>query len=109
MDANIFQVTEKADQMIQQFFQEKKEKPVVRVFLSQGGWSGPSLGMALDEPKDDDEIVKNNGVTYLVNKQLLDQVKPITVDFVESGWGSGFSISSSLKKADGCGSGSCSC
>jgi Fe-S cluster assembly iron-binding protein IscA len=65
--------------------------------------------MALDEPKDGDEIVKNNGVTYLVNKQLLDQVKPITVDFVESGWGSGFSISSSLKKADGCGSGSCSC
>jgi len=37
MDANIFQVTEKADQMIQQFFQEKKEEPVVRVFLSQGG------------------------------------------------------------------------
>ena len=37
MDANVFQVTEKADQMIQQFFQEKKEKPIVRVFLSQGG------------------------------------------------------------------------
>jgi len=37
MDTNIFQVTEKADQMIQQFFQEKKEKPIVRVFLSQGG------------------------------------------------------------------------
>jgi Fe-S cluster assembly iron-binding protein IscA len=65
--------------------------------------------MALDEPKDDDEIVKNNGVTFLVNKQLLDQVKPITVDFIESGWGAGFSISSSLKKAESCGSGSCSC
>ncbi|HEX9910379.1 MAG TPA: hypothetical protein VGA86_05815 [Desulfatiglandales bacterium] len=63
--------------------------------------------MALDEPKDDDEIVKSNGITYLVNKQLLDQVKPITVDFVESGWGSGFSISSGLKKAEACGS--CSC
>jgi Fe-S cluster assembly iron-binding protein IscA len=59
--------------------------------------------MALDEPKDDDEIVKNNGVTYLVNKQLLDQVKPITIDFVESGWGSGFSISSSLAKGGACG------
>jgi Fe-S cluster assembly iron-binding protein IscA len=65
--------------------------------------------MALDEPKDDDEIVKNNGVTYLVNKELLDQVKPIVVDFVESGWGSGFSISSNLKKPEACGSGSCSC
>jgi hypothetical protein len=37
METNIFQVTEKADEMIQQFFQEKKDKPVVRVFLSQGG------------------------------------------------------------------------
>jgi hypothetical protein len=37
MDANLFQVTEKADEMIQQFFQEKKDKPIVRVFLSQGG------------------------------------------------------------------------
>jgi hypothetical protein len=37
MDANFFQVTEKADEMIQQFFQEKKDKPIVRVFLSQGG------------------------------------------------------------------------
>jgi len=60
--------------------------------------------MALDEPKDDDEIMKSNGITYLVNKQLLDQAKPITVDFIESGWGSGFSISSSLAKGGACGS-----
>ena len=63
--------------------------------------------MALDEPKDDDEVISNNGVTYLMNKQLLDQVKPVTVDFVESAYGSGFSISSSLAKGSGCGS--CSC
>jgi Fe-S cluster assembly iron-binding protein IscA len=38
---------------------------------------------------------------------LLDQAKPITIDFVESGWGSGFSINSNLAKGakDGaCGS-----
>jgi iron-sulfur cluster assembly protein len=59
--------------------------------------------MALDEPKDDDETVKNNGVTYIVNKQLLEQVKPITIDFVESGWGAGFSIASGLAKGGSCG------
>jgi iron-sulfur cluster assembly protein len=64
--------------------------------------------MALDEPKDDDEIIANEGITYLVNKQLLDQVKPINVDFVESAMGSGFSISSSMSTGSGCGS-SCSC
>jgi iron-sulfur cluster assembly protein len=60
--------------------------------------------MALDEPKDDDEIMDNNGITYLMNRQLLDQVKPVTVDFIESAQGAGFSISSNLSKGNTCGS-----
>jgi Fe-S cluster assembly iron-binding protein IscA len=60
--------------------------------------------MALDEPKDDDEIVKEDGITFLVNKQLFDQVKPLTVDFIDSNRGSGFSISSSLARGGTCGS-----
>ena len=60
--------------------------------------------MALDEPKDDDEIMKNNGITFLVNKQLFEQVKPVKVDFVESAYGSGFSIVSGLAKGESCGS-----
>ncbi|MBN2126678.1 MAG: hypothetical protein JW821_20425 [Deltaproteobacteria bacterium] len=64
--------------------------------------------MALDEPRENDEVVENNGITYLVEKQLMDQVKPISIDFVESAMGSGFSISSGLAMGGGCGS-SCSC
>jgi len=60
--------------------------------------------MALDEPKDDDEIMDNNGITFLVNKQLFEQVKPVKVDFVESAYGSGFSIVSGLAKGEACGS-----
>lgn len=33
----MFQVTEKANEMIQEFFKEKKETPKIRIFLSQGG------------------------------------------------------------------------
>mgnify|MGYP001036314373 CR=1 FL=1 len=67
--------------------------------------------MALDEPKDDDEVTVNNGVTFMINKQLLEQVRPVSVDFVESPYGAGFAINSSLKKGEGCGSsgGTCSC
>ncbi len=66
--------------------------------------------MALDEPKETDEIVENEGITYMINKDLYNQVKPISVDFVESGYGSGFSIKSNLKReGGGCGSTSCSC
>lgn len=60
--------------------------------------------MALDEPKENDEVIDNNGVTYLVEKSLFDQVKPITVDFSESAMGAGFSIQSSLQTGGGCGS-----
>ncbi|MDD5205849.1 MAG: hypothetical protein CVU64_00090 [Deltaproteobacteria bacterium HGW-Deltaproteobacteria-21] len=66
--------------------------------------------MALDEPKESDEIVKNDGVTYMIDKDLYNQAKPISVDFVESAYGSGFSIRSKLKSdGGGCGSTSCSC
>ena len=65
--------------------------------------------MALDEPKADDEVVKNNGFTFLINKELFEQAKPINVDFVDSGWGQGFSISSNLQLGGGgCGT-SCAC
>lgn len=64
--------------------------------------------MALDEPSDNDEVIKDNGVTYLIDKNLLEQAKPINVDFVTGAMGSGFSISSNLPKGDSC-SGCTSC
>ena len=64
--------------------------------------------MALDEPKDNDEIIKDNDITYLIEKELLNQVKPINIDFVDSAMGSGFSITSKLSIENSCGSCSCS-
>lgn len=47
------------------------------------------------------------GITYIIGKDLFEQVKPIKVDFVDTPRGNGFSISSNLKPAKDCGS--CSC
>ncbi|MBW2304517.1 MAG: hypothetical protein JRF57_12510 [Deltaproteobacteria bacterium] len=44
----------------------------------------------------------------MIEKNLFEQVKPITVDFVESAMGSGFSIQSSLNIGGGGGCGGCS-
>jgi Fe-S cluster assembly iron-binding protein IscA len=63
--------------------------------------------MALDEPKDNDEIIEENGVTFLIEKDLLEKVKPVNVDFVESAMGTGFSITSAMSGGNSCGS--CSC
>lgn len=64
--------------------------------------------MALDEPKDNDEIIEDNGINFLIEKKLLEMVKPVNVDFVESAMGTGFSITSALSQGISCGSCSCS-
>jgi Fe-S cluster assembly iron-binding protein IscA len=63
--------------------------------------------MALDEPKEDDEVFKEEGVTFLINKKLFEEVNPVGVDFVTTAAGGGFKISSKLTEKSECGS--CSC
>ena len=65
------------------------------------------MGMALDEPKEQDQVFEFEGVTYLVDTSLMNQARPIKVDYVEDANCSGFSITSTLSHPDGCGS--CSC
>jgi Fe-S cluster assembly iron-binding protein IscA len=63
--------------------------------------------MALDGPKEDDEVFKEDGTTFLINKELLEEVSPVTVDFVSTDAGGGFKIVSKLTEKSSCGS--CSC
>ncbi|HOJ51930.1 MAG TPA: hypothetical protein PLT64_04520 [Syntrophales bacterium] len=65
------------------------------------------MAMALDEQTDNDEVIEEKGVTFLIEKDLLNEVKPIQVDFITSPMGSGFRLTSSLPTGGECG-GSCS-
>ena len=104
----MFEVTEKASEMIKGLLKDKDVIPAIRVMLSQGGWSGPSLGLALDESRDGDELFDDRDLTFVVEKDFFESIKPIKVDYVESVMGAGFNISSSMAKPDSaCGS-SCS-
>ena len=63
--------------------------------------------MVLDEPGNDDHVFTEQGITFMVDNHLLESVKPIRIDLVETSMGSGFAINSNLKKDKDCGS--CSC
>ncbi|MCK5517022.1 MAG: hypothetical protein KAI39_09130 [Desulfobulbaceae bacterium] len=67
--------------------------------------------MALDEPKDNDKTFKEDGVNFIVEEGLLESCGTIKVDFLEAGYRSGFSITSTNPVSGGgggCSSGSCS-
>ena len=67
--------------------------------------------LALDEPGDNDESIDVNGFTFIVDKELYEQAKPLSVDLTYMG----FSVNSNLPLGGGscstgsCSSGSCSC
>ena len=64
--------------------------------------------MALDDAKEDDQLFKEDGITFMINNDLFERVKPINLDYITTRMGSGFKLSSNLDAESSCGSCSCS-
>jgi iron-sulfur cluster assembly accessory protein len=97
----MFEVTEKAIGMIKEFLQNSQGGGAVRVLL-QSGCCGSSLGLALDEQKETDQIFQEQGITFAIDTDLLEKAKPIRLDFIEAGERSGFKFTSGLPASGGC-------
>jgi Fe-S cluster assembly iron-binding protein IscA len=95
-------VTETARNEVAEYF-KAHPKNNIRVFLMEGGCGGPSLAMAIDEKKNTDEVFEIAGVSYVIEKGLLEKATPLEIDFQ----GMGFKINSSLVLEGGCSG--CSC
>lgn len=93
------EVTPRAAKLMEKMFQGKARKPV-RLFVKLGGCGIRSFSMALEKPTDLDEVFEIEGFRYVVNKVLLEKVKPVKVDSD----GYGFRISGSgVPPHHGCG------
>ena len=51
------------------------------------------MAMALDEPKESDNVYDVNGFQFIVDKDFYEKAKPVKVDFL----GYGFKISSNIE------------
>ncbi|BHH82422.1 IscA/HesB family protein [Desulforhopalus sp. 52FAK] len=103
-------ISDLATEKLLAYLKENNITSSLRIAVMQGGCSGPSLGLALDEKKDNDELFNCEGLALLVEKSLLEQCGSINVDYVDAGTRSGFSISSAIPlpgAGGGCSSGSC--
>lgn len=54
------------------------------------------MGLALDEPNDEDKVFDQESFKVVVNASELDNIGNIEIDFRDSRWGSGFSVRSTL-------------
>lgn len=72
--------------------EEKRRTSAIRVSLVEGGASGPFLGLTFDKEKPQDETFHVQGLTFIMDKRLLEQCGTINIDFIEAGESSGFKI-----------------
>lgn len=76
----------------------------LRIYVSKGGCSGFSYGMALDAAQDDDSIFEFNGVKVVIDPLSAPYLDGIEVDYVNSMMGGGFAINNP-NAASSCGCG----
>ena len=104
----MLRVTNKASEELKKVLDSdaQKNKNLILYFMG-AGWSGPSLGMALDESTEGLEAVSSNNITAYIDPKLKDylsQIGEINIDFVTNETGSGYTIK--IGDAD-CGQGGC--
>ena len=65
----------------------------LRVFVSPGGCSGLSYGMAFEEsPGDDDVVIEKDGVKVVVDEVSLMYIDGSEIDYVDALMGGGFTV-----------------
>lgn len=94
-------VTNTAKQEFSNHFEGKEIVPI-RVYLAEGGCSGMSLSLALDETRDGDKTVDVEPFIFVINEELAEATGEVTIDMTQYG----FTVGS--EKQIGGGSGGCS-
>ena len=99
-------LTDIAAKKVQEFLAtQDAESAGLRVGVRGGGCSGFQYQLALDEPRDGDEVFEYEGIRVMVDEASLRYVNGSEVDYTESLMGSGFQVNNpNVVAACGCGS-----
>jgi iron-sulfur cluster assembly accessory protein len=105
-DTQILTITDEAAEMAQEIKDEKDLQGYgVRIYVQQGGCSGYSYGMQFDDDvSDDDIVVEDKGVEFIVDEHSAEYLEGSEVDYVESLQSTGFDITNpNAESTCGCG------
>lgn len=98
-------LTDEAIGKVREFMSSKERDDLaLRVYISKGGCSGFSYGMALDEPHNEDATYEFGPVKVVIDPDSAPLLDGIEIDYVNSLMGGGFSIENPNAVAScGCG------
>ena len=85
------EVTEKAKTELSSVMSEHADKSI-RLYIQGAGWGGPRLGMALDEPTENDATINSGGIDFIYSKDDEPHISNSIIDFEDSYMGKGFTV-----------------
>jgi iron-sulfur cluster insertion protein len=99
-------ITENVDAKVAEILKEEDLATSLRVFVQGGGCSGMQYGFTLEtEQNEDDFVIEQQGVKYLVDAMSMQYLQGAVIDFKEDFEGSNFVISNpNAQTSCGCGS-----
>jgi iron-sulfur cluster insertion protein len=100
-------ITENVDTKVSSILKDENDPAAsLRVFVQGGGCSGMSYGFTLEtEQNEDDFVIEQQGVKYLVDAMSMQYLQGATIDYKEDFEGSNFVINNpNAQTSCGCGS-----
>ncbi len=99
-------ITENVDAKVAEILQEETEATSLRVFVQGGGCSGMQYGFTLEtEQNEDDFVIEQQGVKYLVDAMSMQYLQGAVIDYKEDLQGANFVINNpNAETSCGCGS-----
>jgi iron-sulfur cluster insertion protein len=73
-------ITDQARDVLKQVFQEQDAKNI-RVYFAGYGWGGPNMGLALDEPNQNDVVVTINEIQVAIDPDIEPFTESLTLEF----------------------------
>lgn len=74
------EITNDARDKLKSYFQENSGSGI-RVFMAGYGWSSPQIGLALDEPKQEDTVTTINEIQVAIDSAIEAYTDGLTLDF----------------------------
>ena len=101
-DMKDFEISENASRFLFEIMGEKRLKSPVRLELSPGACSWRSFGLSFGKKKVGDVVYRSGGLTFFLDRALLQDSKPIRIDYAPGTPGAKFSIVSNLSSTATC-------
>lgn len=85
-------VTERALEQLNELVEEKQVSKNVRVYIAGVGWGGPTFGLALEEPKEEDIVEKVGDINFVLSPDMGGNFTCINIDYGSGFLSRGFTI-----------------